>query len=80
MARKAAGRSNTSQSKLARFEMKLTPGLAKLLTQQAKAAGMPKTEFVRRAIFIAMKNPKLLSSVEDMEAEYRDELGPSRWR
>jgi hypothetical protein len=41
-------------------------------------SGFTSAEFWRRAAFVVMRDPSLLSSVDDLERGYRRTLGPSR--
>lgn len=55
-----------------------TTGLRRAARLVAKSEGLNITEFWRRAAFAVMRDPKLLYSVDDIESEFRQHLGPSR--
>lgn len=46
---------------------------------EAEAMGMSFSEYTRRALMLARQHPSLLQTVDDLEAEYKTTLGPSRW-
>lgn len=64
------------QLKQTKIKMLLSYKLA--VQKFANSHDMDVTELFRRSVFIAMRNPQLLDSVDDMEQEYISKLGPSR--
>ncbi|MCA0848108.1 hypothetical protein [Salipiger thiooxidans] len=68
------------KSTLHQLTFKLTTEYRDAITELANSRNEPVSEITRRALFAVLSNPILLDEVEDIEQEYRQNLGPSRHR
>lgn len=63
---------------LEQMGFKLKTSYREAVRTAAESNGMLTSEFIRRAVFAALKNPDVLTMADEVESKYSSNFGPSR--